>query len=101
MAIRRRPPVYVVAKRPLSPRIPLTFHVWACDARLQAARFQYRRDPGLEAILHRSTKKAGGWQVTYLRNGVPTGDFQEASCDKALRELPPKQWRLRKLTPPR
>lgn len=99
MAIRRRPPVYVVTKQP-SPRLP-KFRVWACDARLQAARLQYRRDPSLEVIIHRSTKTPGFWQATYLRDGVPSGDTQERSCERALRDLPPRSWRLRKLTPSR
>lgn len=73
---------------------------WSCDDdRLAGAEFQSRRDPAQTAILHRSTKHAGQWQLSFLDAQGPVSDLQNKSCTTILRELHHKQWRLRKVIP--
>jgi hypothetical protein len=100
MAIKHRPPLHVEKRQLFGPKGP-KFNVWKCDARLQVAKLQYRRNPHLTAVVHRSTKTPGGWQLTYFDDGTPTGDIQVRSCQEAVREVPPGTWRLRQLRPMR
>jgi hypothetical protein len=74
---------------------------WVCDDRLQAAQFQHRVDPSRTVIVHPSTKKQGGWQISYFDDRGASGDAQAPSCDVALRDLHPRTWRLKAVTPKR
>ncbi len=96
----KRPPVYVEKRKPAWPGGP-NINRWACDARLQAAQFQSRRDPRRTAIVHRSTKYKDRWQVSFFDADGAASDLNRGSCAEALKELPPRAWRLRELTPKR
>lgn len=72
---------------------------WVCDARFQSAQFQSRRDPDKLAIVHRSTKREGKWQTSYFDEAGASRDVQSGSCQEALRDLPPRLWRLRDVSP--
>lgn len=74
---------------------------WVCDARLQAAEFQHRKQPERTVIVHRSTKHKGLWQTSRFDERGAQSDSQNSSCTEALRELSPKDWRLRNVSPKR
>lgn len=69
---------------------------WRCTSAFRSAQFQERKSPRHTAILHRSTKRKGKWQLTFFEDGNPTSDIQGSSCDELLRELRPNSWRLRR-----
>jgi hypothetical protein len=96
----KKAPLHVEKKQPFGPKGP-TFHKWVCDVRFQSAQLQNRRDPRVTAIVHRSTKARYKWQTSYFDEQGASGDTQASSCAEALRELPPKMWRLRDVTPKR
>lgn len=71
---------------------------WVCDeSRLLGAKFQDRKLPHHTAVLHRSPKIPGYWQVSYFSDGVPWGDTQYRSCQEAVGGYVPSRWRLRKV----
>lgn len=74
---------------------------FVCDARLQAAEFEHRKQPERKVIVHRSTKQPGKWQTSRFDERGASSDVQSASCTEALRELSPKDWRLRNVSPKR
>lgn len=37
------------------------------------------------------------WQTSYFDKLGPVGDSQRASCDAALEDLSPRQWRLKEV----
>lgn len=97
----KKAPLHVVKRQPFGPAGP-KFHVWICDARLKGAEFQNRRQEHLSAVVHPSTKYVGKWQLSFFDSRVgATGDIQLKSCQEAVSELPPRQWRLRDLKPRR
>lgn len=96
----KRPPIYREKRLRAWPGGP-NIDRWACDARFQSAEFQDRRDPTRTAIVHRSTKYPGAWQVSRFDAEGAVGDSKRSSCAEALREVPPTSWRLRTLVPKR
>jgi hypothetical protein len=42
------------------------------------------RNMGVSVIVHRSAKRAGDYQVTYLQHDEPIGDWQARDLDTAL-----------------
>jgi len=95
----RRPAVFLVRRQPFGPR-GFTYTRWMCTSALKTAKFQSRRRASVTAILHRSTKYPGKWQLTRFEDETPTSDIQTSTCVEALREVPPAAWRLRRLVPP-
>lgn len=96
----KRPPIYIEKRKRLWPGGP-NIDRWTCDARFQSAEFQDRSYPNRRAIVHRSTKYTGRWQVSLFDDRGASGDLNRATCAEALREVPPASWRLRKLVPKR
>lgn len=94
----RRSPVRV-EKHKLA--LGITSLRWVCDARLQAAEFQDRRDPLVSIIVHRSPKRAGTWQTSRFDSKGASGDFESSTCQEAMQDLSPRQWRLRSVSPKR
>ncbi|MBV8722248.1 MAG: hypothetical protein JO277_08870 [Candidatus Eremiobacteraeota bacterium] len=94
----KRSPVRVETKRLA---LGIKSQRWTCDARLQSAQFQSRIDPSEMAVVHRSTKTPGKWQTSYFDAAGATRDAQSGSCQEALRDLPPRRWRLRDVSPKR
>ena len=74
---------------------------FVCDARLLAAEFQHRKQPERTTIVHRSTKSPGKWQTSRFDERGASSDSQHPSCTEALKELSPKDWRLRSVVPKR
>lgn len=74
---------------------------WRCIRPVVAARFTERHNPSRYAIVHRSTKRGPPWQITWFDELGPSSDTRRQSCDDALRELPPWQYRLREWGEPR
>lgn len=71
---------------------------WVCDEdRLVGAMFVNRYDEHDIAILHRSSKTPGKWQVTHFHRKTPWGDSQYSSCKDALGGLMPSGWRLKRV----
>ena len=89
----------VRGKSPLRVRCrKLAFNIKACDwtavREFKAAEFSARKGAG-SAIVHHSSKQAGKWQVSFFDEQGPSRDSQHSSLTDALREVPPKRWRLR------
>lgn len=84
MARAARSPVRVVVKKLL---FGLKRAEWRCpvDADLEAAQFRSRKDERRVAILHRSTKYPGEWQISMFDEQGPYADQRGATCDDALR----------------
>lgn len=63
-----------------------------CHRPVRAAEFILPPLPGepvrYTAILHRSTKREDGWQVSYFTAGSPGKDGVYGSCTDAVRSLP-------------
>lgn len=72
---------------------------WICDStRVSGIELQSRRDPSNTAVVHPSTKKPGMWQASFFDDRGASGDVQRGTCTEALRDLSPKQWRLRSVS---
>lgn len=96
MAKRRaKSPLRVVCKPSAIPGRKLCR--WQCVGDVAAAEFSHRGEPSETAILHKSTKRNGKWQLSFFQSGEPYSDVQDSSCTVLLRELPPSLWRLRKV----
>lgn len=52
------------------------------------------RHSGTVAVLHRSTKRAGIWQLSFFDGCEATGDSEFSEVRDALREVPPGSWEL-------
>jgi hypothetical protein len=62
---------------------------FVCRRLPKAAEFFVPADPVRQtAILHRSTKALGRWQVSYFEAGAPGMDGTFATCTTAVRMLP-------------
>lgn len=70
---------------------------WNCERPIRGALFEARDRSGRTAIVAPSTKKRNHWQVTTFDGDGPIGDRQYPTCDLAVKELPPKRWRLRQV----
>lgn len=64
-----------------------------CAPGLKSVKFQHRKDPSEVAILHRSTKFRGKWQLSKFDAKGPWGDTT-GTCDELVKELSPERWRL-------
>jgi len=72
---------------------------YVCDgARITGVELQNRLDPRKTVVVHRSTKFAGKWQSSYLDHHGASSDTQRDSCSAALEDLPPHEWRLRRVS---
>ena len=67
---------------------------WEVGPGFRGAEFVSKHVAGLSAILHRSTKKSGFWQLSMFDSGGPSSDAQFATADLALRGMPPSGWKL-------
>ena len=93
MPVRKRSPLRVRCR---TLAFGLKSCEWICDRPIRGAQFESRtKGDGRYAIVAPSTKKTGMWQTTTFDAQGPIGDRQHASCDLAVKELPPKRWRLR------
>jgi hypothetical protein len=71
---------------------------WVCLRPFRAARFVGRKNrPGETAIVHRSTKRPGKWQVSYFDADGPWSDTEHSSCNAAVEDLRPYAWRLKEV----
>ncbi len=68
---------------------------WKPTGEFRAIEFASRKTDET-AILHRSTKYAGKWQLSFFDDRGPVRDSQHSSAKDALLEVSPKRWRLRK-----
>lgn len=86
-------------KSPLRVRCrKLAFGFKACNwqpvGEFRAAEFVARRGSGF-AIVHRSTKKPGFWQVSIFDEQGPVRDSQHRDVVEALGEISPKRFKLK------
>lgn len=119
MPRRSKPPVFlecvptpkdVVEKiRQILPSADVKLHRvescrWRCRRTLRGATWRHRKDPSRILILHPSTKRVGGWQVSEFddRGAVRDGGVHP-TCDDALANInsdylkgiwDPRKWRL-------
>jgi hypothetical protein len=70
---------------------------WKCVGPVRAAMFVEKRRPGSYAILHPSTKEPGTWQVSLFDKDGPWGDRPRATCNEAVAELEPWEYRLKEV----
>jgi len=68
---------------------------WKAVGTVRAAEFASRTRREESAILHPSTKAAGTWQVSFFDAQGPVGDSQHSNVTDALKQVPPKRWKLR------
>lgn len=77
----------------------LAFGIKQCDWKiirpLRAAEFASRTDRDVTAIVHPSTKSAGKWQVSFFDTLGASHDSQHIAVEDALRQVPPKKWKLK------
>jgi len=77
----------------------LAFGIKRCDwkvvGQLQGAEFSSRKRSDETAILHPSTKSIGKWQVSFFDDLGAVRDSQHPSVEDALKQVPPKQWKLK------
>lgn len=89
---RRKSPLRVVCRA-------LAFGIKSCDwkvvGELHGAQFSSRIRPDEYAIVHPSTKSVGKWQVSFFDELGPSRDSQHGSVEDALKQVPPKKWRLK------
>ena len=89
---RRRSPLRVVCRT-------LAFGVKSCNWKvvgdLRAAEFSSRTRSDETAIVHPSTKALGKWQVSFFDEQGAVRDSQHPSAEDALRQVPPKRWKLK------
>lgn len=89
---RRKSPLRVVCR-------PLAFGLKSCDWKvvspLQGAEFSSRTNRDESAIVHPSTKSVGKWQVSFFDELGPVRDSQHSNVEDALRQVPPKRWKLK------
>ncbi len=72
---------------------------WVCDStRVKGVELQEKRDPRKTVVVHPSTKHAGMWQASFFDHHGASSDIQRKSCTEAMRDLSPKQWRLRSIS---
>lgn len=64
-----------------------------CGVGLKSARFVDKRNPSRYYVLHRSTKRAGAWQMSLFDTQGAVGDMA-GTCAEVLNEVLPKHWRL-------
>ena len=71
---------------------------WKCEGDVRAAKFIDRRAPDRYAIIHRSSKKAGWWQLSRFDAEGAVGDSLRPTCDAALKDGLDNgsRWRLAK-----
>lgn len=88
----RKSPLRVVCRT-------LGFGIKSCDWKvvgpLRGAEFSSRTRHDESAIVHPSTKTVGRWQVSFFDELGPSRDSQHTSVEDALRQVPPKKWKLR------
>lgn len=65
---------------------PMIVSDWVATGKVAVAQFRHRRDPRKFAILHRSTKEPGRWQLSRFDEDGPTGDSIRDTADKALKD---------------
>lgn len=99
MTPEKRAPVRVVSWYPfrdIEPNDRERFAKWVSDERLDGAEFRYRHTDrsNWSAIVHRSTKVAGRWQVSFFDADGAFGDCERATATECLKEVPPHSWRL-------
>jgi hypothetical protein len=70
---------------------------WKCVGPVRGAMFVERRNPSRYAILHPSTKKPGTWQTSFFDEHGPWGDWPRATCDEAVADLRPREYRLKEV----
>jgi len=89
---RRKSPLRVICRT-------LAFGIERCDWKvigsLRAAEFASRMDYDTSAIVHPSTKDASKWQVSFFDALGPVSDSQHSNVEGALRQVPPKKWKLK------
>jgi len=77
----------------------LAFGIKGCDWKVvgpfRGAEFLSRTRRDESAIVHPSTKSAGKWQVSFFDELGPVRDSQHSSVEDALKQVPPKKWKLK------
>lgn len=93
----RRSPIRLLPDASMSRVLKRKVYAWRCDdAAVNGAMFTSRTNKDEYAILHRSTKQSGKWQVSFFDKHGPVSDAQATSCERALRDhLPARRFRLR------
>lgn len=88
----RKSPLRVVCRT-------LAFGIKHCDWKvvgpLRGAEFSARARHGESAIVHPSTKSIGKWQVSFFDDLGPVRDSQHSTVEDALKQVSPKQWKLK------
>lgn len=93
-ALRRRPtksPLRVVCR---TLAFDIKSCVWTAVGDFHGAEFRSRKRKGEFAIVHPSPKTVGKWQVSFFDEDGPVRDSQHSEVSDALRQVPPKHWRL-------
>lgn len=60
---------------------------WTCPTGGATVQFRSRDRPEWFAILHRSTKQRGKWQVTHFDDRGAIGDVVRSTCEQALYDM--------------
>jgi creatinine amidohydrolase/Fe(II)-dependent formamide hydrolase-like protein len=92
-----RAPIHVVEYQYTEAPDAEVFTRWEADERFVSAEFEDRNHPRLWAIVHRSTTKPGRWQVSQFDEDGAWGHCDRATANEALKEVPPRGWRLRRV----
>lgn len=89
---QRKSPLRVVCR-------VLAFGIKSCEwkvvGELRGAEFASRARRDEAVIVHPSTKTAGKWQVSFFDARGPVRDSQHSSIEDALKQVPPRRWKLR------
>ena len=89
---RQKSPLRVVCRT-------LAFGIKSCDWKvvgsMRGAEFASRDRQNETAIVHPSTKSLGKWQVSFFDDLGAVRDSQHSSVEDALRQVPPKRWKLK------
>ncbi len=94
---RRKSPLRVACRT-------LAFGIKSCDWKVVGAfggaEFSSRTRQDEFVIVHPSTKSLGKWQVSFFDELGPVRDSQHGNVEDALKQVPPKKWKLKAFEAP-
>lgn len=71
---------------------------WTCPRGGEPVQFRAKWREDMFAILHRSTKERGRWQLTTFDKDGPIGDVIRSTCEEALYDGGvDRSWKLEKM----
>lgn len=82
----------IVAEARFNPILGVDLLHWSTGPRFNGAGFV--SSDGIVAVLHRSTKRSGVWQLSFFDEADAVGDAEFSELKDALRMVPPGTWAL-------